>query len=220
MKSQNDFFCFGSFQTVEEETQKAREDVKRAIKQRLKQAEVPEPERGGGDFDAMFGSNTEPSAAAQQQQQQQQHAGARPTASPAKAAVAAAGVERSTSAQRQMPNASDGRSLSAKRADGRQQLRPSSAKGSSKPAAAASSSSSASARPASAPAASRAAAAAAAVATVDELGLDASASAPPDLPVNASQVAVNRTFSRHISSLLSHTPRPFPFSSLKRACGN
>jgi hypothetical protein len=140
---------------------------------------VADHSKGDGDFEALFGVDSEPSAAAARR-----HADDAPSKSPAKKAVAAVSMERSTSANRLQQNSGD-RSLSAKRVDSHQQQRPSSAKSSLQPAVA-SGSSHASARPASAPAATRAAAG------LEEQGLDASATVSAEVPANASQVIINR----------------------------
>jgi hypothetical protein len=189
------FFCL---QTVEEETQKAREDVKRAIKQRAKHSAVPVSDEGRveGDFDAMFGAGA-PSSSASAAAAAPRQAEA---ASPSRKAVAGVHVhvERSASAHRLQPGASD-RSLSAKRSgiqqqQQQQQQRPSSAKSSVKAAA----TSSVSARPVSAPASARVAPAS------DDLGLDASSPAPGEPPASASQVVLNCIFSRVVAKPLSH----------------
>ena len=181
-------------QTVEEETQKAREDVKRAIKQRATQqtaAAAPGHVRADGDFDQVFGTG---------------HA-VPPPAVPASSAspvrgkpVTAVHVQRSTSANRQQ-HVSPNRSLSAKRADSQQQQRPSSAKASAKP----SSSSGRSARPTSAPAPARDTPAAAAAVSHD-LDLDASSAARLEPAANAAQVM---TFAWHLKLML-FAPAPAP----------
>jgi hypothetical protein len=169
-------------QTVEEETQKAREDVKRAIKQRSSHTVMPLPNEGRveGDFDALFGDDAGPTVAA-----------AASGRSPGRKAVAAMRVQLPTATQRQQQQQqeSSDRSLSSKRGDVQQQ-RPSSSKSSAKTAA----STSRVARPASAPASTRTAAAAAADPDHDDDGLrlDASSSALAEPPASAAQVTFTK----------------------------
>jgi hypothetical protein len=159
-----------------------------------------------GDFDALFGAG--------------ERAGAVSSTSPGRkaAVVTTVHTQPSTSAHRhqqqqhhnQHQQDSSDRSLSAKRSVMLQ--RPSSSKPSSaKPAA----NTNRSARPASAPASVRSAAAAAAS---DDLGLDASSSAPAEPPVSASQVTLicHCLWSANSKPLVSHVVRPL--SSLRRVC--
>jgi hypothetical protein len=161
-------------QTVEEETQKAREDVRRAIKQRTKQQACSLESRQGKDeqdFDSLFRTGGDASAPDKAVRSAEASSGVLTFGK----AVVEVKVQ-----QQQHPQESSNRSSSTKRSDRNQQRRPSSSKSSAKSGEPGASF----ARPASAPASISTSSAAAA----DHEDLHALSCAQPEAPVSASQV--------------------------------